>query len=118
MEKFTASHVLNRMNGCFIVRSGKKCNFPRRWLENFLFLWYAITSSTMVLNKILPCLPNPSSFGGREFENFHSFIFIFTTSFINSLNVQKKKRGNVFLVAGEWDRQIDIVYINRKLQNN
>ena len=95
-------------NGCFTLRSGKKCNFLRRWPENFLFLWYAITSSTMVLNIVLPCLPNPSSFSGWDFKNFRSFIFIFTTSFRNSLNVWKRKRekkNHFFLVAGGWRQQ-------------
>ena len=98
-------------NGCFTLRSGKKCNFLRRWQENFLFLWYAITSSVMVLNKVLPCLQHPSSFGGWDFENFHSFIFMFTTSFRSSLNVRKKKEKKIFflffvLLLESWDSNL------------
>ena len=109
------------LNGCFILRSGKKCNFLRRWPENFLFLWYAITSSTMVLNKVLPCLPNPSSFGGWDFKNFHSFIFIFTTSFRNSLNVWKKKsEKNIFVVVvvvvGEWRQQFVVTEAFKQIE--
>ena len=108
-------------NGCFTLRSGKKCNFLMRWPENFHFLWYAITSSAMVLNKILPCLQNPSSFSGWDFENFHSFIFIFTTSFRSSLNVRKKKREkNLFFVfcfvAGEWRQQFVVTEAFKQME--
>ena len=103
-----------RSNGCFTLRSGKKWNFPRRWSKNFLFVWYAITSSTMVLNKVLPYFPNPSNFGSWDFENFHNFIFIFTTSFRNSLNVWKKKRGkNLFLLESGDNILLLLKYLNK-----
>ena len=109
-------------NGCFTLWSGKKCHFLRRWPENFIFLWYAITSSAMVLNKVLSCLQNPSSFGGWDFENFHSFIFIFTTSFRSFLNVRKKKREkNLFFfvfcfVAGELRQQFVVTEAFKQIE--